>query len=179
MKKILKKDIVMWGVLLIIMIFLAYINTVINRENSNVLEKSKKIEELIEKDAEEKGYILEETPIKYIKENKVASLIEIKNVEIDKNYTEVKYTLKNNYDFDICISPEIISYPKENIEKIYYDFDKVDMVIGSGEEKTLNFYLDGDLMIKREDLKFYKVIYKNDENLEKELDVIGYVEVKK
>lgn len=117
----------------------------------------------------------------FYKNKQKADKIEIKNYRINKQYTRITYTLKNNYRHNVMITPELsnaIDPPDSNhpgTELLFYDFDNVYKILKPGEEISLEMIITSHTRTKlnRNNFKAYRLIYKDDEKR----TVIGYIKI--
>ena len=185
MKKICKKDITMWLAICIIILCIALIRNHIELKNDKELVEKINIKNEIEAsimDVTKKDpnfYIPNYDYIYYRDNGQVAEEIEIKNYEMSKGFRKVKYILKNNYDFNIFITPELTDEVEDtdrfSMQLIYYDFNTAYMILKPGEEVELQITIT---QIEREkvnkkDFKAHRVIYMDNENR----TVVGYIEI--
>ena len=108
----------------------------------------------------------------------LAEKIEIKNYEMSKDFRNIKYTLKNNYDFNIMITPELtdeVDNSYSSMQLLYYDFNSAYKILKPGEEVNLQInttYIEREKVSKKE-FKAHRLIYKCNE----ERDVVGYIQI--
>ena len=158
MKKILKSDIAMWIILPIIILCIAIIrNHMYIKDDYEVKEKTDLVAEIqqsvenLEKNNPD-FYIPYAYYMGYKKQGMLAEKIEIKNYEMSKDFRNIKYTLKNNYDFNSAYK-----------------------ILKPGEEVNLQInttYIEREKVSKKE-FKAHRLIYKCNE----ERDVVGYIQI--
>ena len=118
---------------------------------------------------------------RFYKNKQKADKIEIKNYQLNSQYTRAKYTLKNNYDYEILITPElsnVIDTHNTNgsgTELLFYDFNQAYKILKPSEEINLEMIIYSVVRTKlsRDNFKAYRLIYKNDEKR----TVIGYIKI--
>ena len=109
----------------------------------------------------------------------VAEKIEIKNYEMSNDFRTIRYTLKNNYDSDILINPELTdevdSTDMSSMQLLYYDFNYAYKILKPGEEIDLqiNTTCTEREKVSRKEFKAYRLIYKCNEDR----DVVGYIKI--
>ncbi len=187
MKDLLRKDWVM-VIGVIIMIF-----SVAIIKNFSLLQDDdnrRKNHEITLRIQESRQKLLESNPnfdipygsyYQFYKNKQKADKIEIKNYRINKQYTRITYTLKNNYRHNVMITPELsnaIDPPDSNhpgTELLFYDFDNVYKILKPGEEISLEMIITSHTRTKlnRNNFKAYRLIYKDDEKR----TVIGYIKI--
>lgn len=185
MKKILKNDIIMFIIICVIILCIAIIRNYIHiKDDNEVIEKTSIIREIQQSTTEiEKNnpnfYIPNDYYMEYKKNGMLAEKIEIKNYEMSNDFRNVKYTLKNNYDFDILITPELTdevdSTEQSSMQLLYYDFNYAYKILKPGEEVDLQInttYTEREKVNKKE-FKAHRLIYKCNE----ERDVVGYIQI--
>lgn len=185
MKKFFSKDIIMWIIIGIIVIIIALVRNNINLNNDKDNDIKAKIEDKIQQSMESLQkenpdfYLPDEYYMEYKNKNLKAEGIEINNYQMDKNFKNITYTLKNNYDFDILITPELIDEVDNTemtiMQLVYYDFDEAYKIVKAGEEVSLNIVITKveREKVNKKDFRAYRVIYKNNE----EKDAVGYIEI--
>lgn len=184
MKKILKSDIAMWIILPIIILCIAIIrNHMYIKDDYEVKEKTDLVAEIqqsvenLEKNNPD-FYIPYAYYMGYKKQGMLAEKIEIKNYEMSKDFRNIKYTLKNNYDFNIMITPELtdeVDNSYSAMQLLYYDFNSAYKILKPGEEVNLQInttYIEREKVSKKE-FKAHRLIYKCNE----ERDVVGYIQI--
>ena len=103
---------------------------------------------------------------------------EIMAYEMSKDFRNIKYTLKNNYDFNIMITPELtdeVDNSYSSMQLLYYDFNSAYKILKPGEEVNLQInttYIEREKVSKKE-FKAHRLIYKCNE----ERDVVGYIQI--
>ena len=185
MKKKLQDDICMWISIIIIIFCIAIIRDNINKKNDYELNNKNKIVAEIRKSAEEieknepDFYIPNDYYMEYKNKGMLADRIEIKNYKMSNDFKTINYTLKNNYDFDVLITPELTdeidSTDMNSMQLLYYDFNYAYKILKPGEEIDLQI---NTTSIEREKVnkskfKAYRVIYKYNN----ERDVVGYIQI--
>ena len=184
MKKILKSDIAMWIILPIIILCIAIIrNHMYIKDDYEVKEKTDLVAEIqqsvenLEKNNPD-FHIPYAYYMGYKKQGMLAEKIEIKNYEMSKDFRNIKYTLKNNYDFNIMITPELtdeVDNSYSSMQLLYYDFNSAYKILKPGEEVNLQInttYIEREKVSKKE-FKAHRLIYKCNE----ERDVVGYIQI--
>lgn len=185
MKKILKNDIIMWISIFIIILGIAIIRNNIHKKNDyevsqkiSMIEDIKKSTDEIEKN-EPDFYIPNDYYMEYKNKGIVADKIEIKNYKMSNDFRNISYTLKNNYDFDILITPELTdeidSTDMSSMQLLYYDFNYAYKILKPGEEVALQInttYIERE-KVNKSKFKAHRLIYKCNE----ERDVVGYIQV--
>lgn len=180
-KDLLKKDFVMWIGLALIVIIVANLQQdgkVKKLEQSNIKAN---VEKNIQIDKEK---VLKENPDfvfpytsyqEYFDKGMKAKEIEIKNYKMDSEFKKVEYILKNNYDFDIFITPELLAQAGKTSEFVYYDFNKSYKILRAGEEVrlTINITNIESEKISKDEFNAFRLIHKNDKNR----TVIGYIQI--
>ena len=117
----------------------------------------------------------------FYKNKQKADKIEIKNYQLNSQYTRAKYNLKNNYDHEILITPELSNVidthdtNKSGTELLFYDFNQAYKILKPGEETSLEIIISSTIRTKlsRDNFKAYRLIYRND----KKRTVIGYIKI--
>ena len=185
MKEILKKDTVMWILICVVILGIAMVrNYMHTRDDYELSEKEKVIEEIRKSTEEiEKNnpdfYIPNDYYMEYEAQGMVAEKIEIKNYEMSNDFRTIRYTLKNNYDFDILINPELTdevdSTDMSSMQLLYYDFNYAYKILKPGEEIDLqiNTTCTEREKVSRKEFKAYRLIYKCNEDR----DVVGYIKI--
>lgn len=118
---------------------------------------------------------------RFYKNKQKADKIEIKNYQLNSQYTRAKYTLKNNYDHEILITPELSNVidthntNESGTELLFYDFNQAYKILKPSEEINLEMIIYSVVRTKlsRDNFKAYRLIYKNDEKR----TVIGYIKI--
>lgn len=185
MKRILKKDITMWIIISVIIICIAIIKNYVHIKDDYELSEKANLVEQIRKSAmeiEEKNpdfFIPNDYYMEYKNRGIIADKVEIKNYNMSKDFRTIRYILKNNYDFDILINPELTdevdSTEMTSMQLLYYDFNSAYKILKPGEEVELQINTTSieREKVSKKDFKAYRLIYK----CNKERDVIGYIQI--
>lgn len=187
LRTILRHDLTMWIGIVAVIFASAGIVFLVNAEERQITEKRVNISKQINED---KAKILKENPefvlpnafvddyITEAKNPKIADKIEIKDYYLNPKYTQAAYTLKNNYDHDIIITPEVvkfINHRKSSTSVLLNDFNQAYRILKPGEEVHLTAIIDRSIReyINRKEFCLHRLIYKNDEKQ----TVVGYIKI--
>ena len=187
MKDLLRKDwIMIIGIIIIIFAVAIIRNSFLIKDDKD----QQQISQIVSKIRNNQQELFKSNPdfvlpadsyYRFYKNKQKADKIEIKNYQLNSQYTRAKYTLKNNYDYEILIVPELSSVINHhdtdgsNTELLFYDFNQAYKILKPGEETNLEIIISSTIRTKlsRDSFKAYRLIYKNDEKR----TVIGYIKI--
>lgn len=185
MRKVVKRDSIMWISVCIIILGIAIVRNNVHirddyevSEKSAIMDKIKSATEEIEKENPD-FYIPNDYYMEYKSKGMIADKIKIKNYKISDDFRHISYTLKNNYDFDILITPELTdeidSTDMSSMQLLYYDFDYAYKILKPGEEADLqiNTTCMEREKVSKSEFKAHRLIYKCNE----EREVVGYIQL--